>query len=113
MVPSNIRALFPDLELLFTALIGHPFPLFHPLVPFSKPELFNKFLVVEELLFFAIELYPTSTTDKSSNQLLPVAPATYFNNAIRAEVFSGPVLNVTVTSPYSDLLYLRVISSPP
>ena len=91
--------------MLFTELIGHPFPLFQPLIPFSNPELVSKFFNNELLdlvssLFIEFDLTPTSKTEISSNHVFPVAPAVYFNKAILTEVFSGPVLNVAVTSPY-------------
>ncbi len=90
---------------MFTELIEHPFPLLQPFVPFSNPELFSKFfnneiLDVPSSLLIEFDLAPTSITETSSNHVFPVAPAVYFNRAILTEVFSGPVLNVVVTSPY-------------
>ena len=97
-VPENMSALLPDLELLLTELISQPFPLLHPLIPFSKPELLSKFFTGKFPLPLAeISFPPTSVSDKLSNQVFPVAPATYLSNAILTEVFSGPVLKVVLT----------------
>ena len=93
-----MSALLPDLELLLTELISQPFPLLHPLIPFSKPELLSKFFTGKFPLPLAeISFPPTSVSDKLSNQVFPVAPATYLSNAILTEVFSGPVLKVVLT----------------